>query len=144
MPRASVAPHRSGPSCSQSTRGIRRFSGFQCAEQLSSPRRLTCACRSEPCKLRRVRMTRKVVVNDTMQRGYVYYRTEAAGQHFAPAFRPQLTPKQMLQLGVFGGKYMTDCRKEFPASWFTRAKLCPERHDARLNYFGVNASQSLA
>ena len=39
---------------------------------------------------------------------------------------------------------MTDCRREFPANWFIRAKLCAERHDARLNYFGVNASQSLA
>ena len=47
-------------------------------------------------------------------------------------------------LGVFGGKYMTDCRDEFPASWFAHAKLCHERHDPRLNDFGVNASQSLA
>jgi hypothetical protein len=87
---------------------------------------------------------RRVVVNDRMQRGYVYYCSEPVGGNFAPQFRPQLTPKQMLQLGVFGGKYMTDCRSEFPASWFIRAKLCAERHDARLNYFGVNASQSLA
>ena len=87
---------------------------------------------------------RKVTVNDRMQRGYVYYRTEPVGRNFAADFRPELTPKQMLQLGVFGGKYMTDCRNEFPASWFTRAKLCPARHDPRLNYFGVNASQSLA
>ena len=50
----------------------------------------------------------------------------------------------MLQLGVFGGKYMTDCRGEFPSSWFARAKLCAGRHDAHLNFFGVNASQSLA
>jgi hypothetical protein len=85
----------------------------------------------------------KVVVNDKMQRGYVYYRTEPIGRRFAPEFRPQLTPKQMLALGVFGGKYMTDCRAEFPKSWFRRAKLCPERHDPRLNCFGVNASQSL-
>ena len=89
-------------------------------------------------------MKQKVVVNDKMQRGYVYYRTEPVGRHFAEEFRPQLTPKQMLQLGVFGGKYMTDCRKEFPASWFARAKLSAERHDPRLNYFGVNASQPLA
>ena len=89
-------------------------------------------------------MHKKVVVNDLMQRGYVYYRTEPIGRHFAPQFRPQLTPKQMLQLGVFGGKYMTDCRAEFPASWFERAKLCADRRGARLNYFGVNASQSLA
>ena len=89
-------------------------------------------------------MRRKIVVNDLMQQGYVYYRTEPSGSNFAPEFRPQLTPKEMLELGVFGGKYMTDCRKEFPASWFAKARLCHERHDPRLNYFGVNASQSLA
>jgi hypothetical protein len=87
---------------------------------------------------------RKVVVNDRMQHGYVYYRTEPVGRHFEPGFEPQLTPRQMLRLGVFGGKYMTDCRDEFPASWFADARLCPDRHDAHLNYFGVNASQSLA
>jgi hypothetical protein len=89
-------------------------------------------------------MKRKVVVNDRMQHGYAYYRTEPAGRHFDPQFRPELTPKQMLQLGVFGGRYMTDCRTEFPASWFAHAKLCPTRHDPKLNYFRVNASQSLA
>jgi hypothetical protein len=89
-------------------------------------------------------MTWKIVVHDKMQSGYVYYRTEPAGKNFAPAFTPQLTPRQMLALGVFGGKYMTDCRDEFPAAWFHRAALCAERHDASLNYFGVNASQSLA
>ena len=89
-------------------------------------------------------MKKKVMVNDKMQRGYVYYRTESAGRHFAPEFQPELTPRQMLRLGVFGGKYMTDCRREFPARWFAKAKLCAERHDARLNFFGVNASQSLA
>jgi hypothetical protein len=85
----------------------------------------------------------RVLVNDHMQRGYVYYRTEPVGRNFDPTFRPQLTPKQMLELGVFGGKYMTDCRREFPASWFTRAKLCSTYHDPKLNCFGVNASQSL-
>jgi len=86
----------------------------------------------------------RVVVNDMMQRGYVYYRTEPIGRNFAPTFRPELTPKQMLALGVFGGKYMTDCRAEFPASWFRRAKLSAPRHDARLNRFGVDASLTLA
>lgn len=50
----------------------------------------------------------------------------------------------MLRLGVFGGKYMTDCRKEFPSSWFTRAKLSPTFHDAELNFFRINASQPLS
>jgi hypothetical protein len=79
-----------------------------------------------------------------MQRGYVYYRIEPMGRHFAPEFRPELTPKEMLRLGVFGGRYMTDCRAEFPAAWFTRAKLSPGRYDSTCNYFGVKASQSLA
>jgi hypothetical protein len=86
----------------------------------------------------------RIVVNDRMQRGYVYYLTKPEGQSFDPRFRPQLTPQQMLALGVFGGKYMTDCRNEFPADWFERAKLCSQRHDETLNFFGVNASQPLA
>ena len=84
------------------------------------------------------------MVRDRMQSGYVYYRTEPIGGNYADGFEPDLTPAQMLQLGVFGGKYMTDCRPEFPASWFARARLSSTRHDPRLNCFGVNASQSLA
>ena len=89
-------------------------------------------------------MKKKVIITDRMQRGYVYWRTEPVGRNFAPGFTPDLTPKEMLRLGIFGGKYMTDCQEEFPRSWFARARLCAERHDARLNCFGVNASQSLA
>jgi len=87
---------------------------------------------------------RKIVVTDLMQQDYVYWRTEPAGRNFDPRFTPELTPKQMLRLGIFGGRYMTDCREEFPRDWFTAARLSPGRHDARLNYFGVRASQSLA
>ncbi|NLX52303.1 MAG: hypothetical protein GXY72_09425 [Deltaproteobacteria bacterium] len=88
--------------------------------------------------------SREILVNDRMQKGYRYLLTEPAGKNFAPDFRPELTPKQMLALGVFGGKYMTDCRGEFPASWFAGAKLSPERHDPKLNCFGVNASKPLS
>ena len=86
----------------------------------------------------------RVEVNDLMQQGYVYYRTEPVGRNFHRDFRPELTPQQMLEIGVFGGKYLTDCAAEFPAGWFARAKFCPERHDAALNCFGVNASQPLS
>ena len=87
---------------------------------------------------------RVVVVNDRMQKGYRYILSKGMGRGFHPDFRPDLTPKQMLELGVFGGKYMTDCRKEFPASWFAKAKLSPERRDPSLNFFGVDASQPLS
>jgi hypothetical protein len=87
---------------------------------------------------------RTVVVNDRMQRGYRYVLSEPAGRNFAPEFTPELTPKQMLELGVFGGKYMTDCRREFPASWFAKARLSPKGADPELNYFGVSASQPLS
>jgi hypothetical protein len=86
---------------------------------------------------------RIVVVNDRMQSGYRYQLTEPAGRNFDPEFTPELSPKEMLALGVFGGKYMTDCRGEFPKSWFEGARLSPERHDPSVNYFGVDASQPL-
>jgi hypothetical protein len=85
-----------------------------------------------------------VVVNDRMQGGYSYLLTEPTGRNFDPGFHPELTPKEMLALGVFCGKYMTDCQKEFPASWFAQAKLSPKDRDCSLNYFGVDASQPLS
>jgi hypothetical protein len=86
---------------------------------------------------------KRVVVNDLMQTNYVYYLTEPVGGNFDPEFKPELTPPEMLALGVFGGKYMTDCAGEFPKQWFAGAKLCHERHDPELNYFEINASQPL-
>ena len=87
---------------------------------------------------------RLITVNDRMQRGYVYKLVEPEGRNFSPEFRPQLSPAEMLRLGVFGGKYMTDCRHEFPARWFKGAKLAPRRRDPSLNFFGVDASQPLS
>lgn len=85
-----------------------------------------------------------VIVNDEMQQKYVYTLTEPVGKNFDTNFKPELTPKEMLEFGVFGGKYMTDCIKEFPSAWFKKAKLCHEKHDATLNFFNVNASQPLS
>lgn len=89
-------------------------------------------------------MIKTVVVNDKMQNDYRYKLSEPMGKNFDIDFKPQLSPREMLELGVFGGKYMTDCQDEFPKSWFEKAKLCKEKHDAQLNYFGVNASQPLS
>jgi hypothetical protein len=85
-----------------------------------------------------------VLVNDKMQNNYRYCLAAPVGKEFDPNFRPELTPKEMLELGVFGGKYMTDCKDEFPESWFVNAKLNSRKHDPGLNFFGVNASQPLS
>jgi hypothetical protein len=84
-----------------------------------------------------------ITVNDRMQKGYVYKLTEPVGRNLDPGFSPEIKPAELLALGIFGGRYMTDCADEFPDSWFRKAKLSPTR-DASLNYFGVNASQPLA
>jgi hypothetical protein len=86
---------------------------------------------------------RTVIVNDRMQKDYRYRLTARTGRDFDPEFTPDLTPQEMLRLGVFCGKYMTDARGEFPQSWFRRAKLAKGKRDCKLNFFGVDASQPL-
>ncbi|MCA9478280.1 MAG: hypothetical protein KC535_03985 [Nanoarchaeota archaeon] len=86
---------------------------------------------------------KKIVINDKMQKGYVYYLTEPEGKHFDKEFSPDLTPKEMLDLGIFGGKYLNDCKKEFPTSWFEKAKTST-RKDPSLNFFEVDASKPLS
>ncbi|MFT6765859.1 MAG: hypothetical protein ACJAZS_000753 [Alteromonas naphthalenivorans] len=88
-------------------------------------------------------MKKKITVNDTMQKNYSYYLTESPGKNFNPEFKPNLTPKQMLKLGVFGGVYMRDCTKEFPKDWFTHAKFAEDKKDKNINFFKIHASQSL-
>ena len=61
------------------------------------------------------RRRQTVIVNDRMQRGYQYERIAPLGRNFLSEFHPELTPKEMPELGVFCGKYMTDTRTEFPA-----------------------------
>lgn len=85
-----------------------------------------------------------IIVNDRMQADYRYTLVEEVGCNFDATFTPQLTPKEMLELGVFGGKYLTDCMDEFPVSWFTNAKLSPQGKDISLNYYQVDASQPLS
>lgn len=93
-------------------------------------------------------MTRKnkktITVNDKMQKGYSYELTEPIGKNFDLEFKPELTPKQMLELGIFCGKYMRDCKKEFPASWFKNAKFAKAQRNCDLNYFKTDASMPLS
>ena len=87
---------------------------------------------------------KRVKVSDYMQKNYVYELTEPVGKNFDPEFKPELTPKEMLSLGIFGGIYMRDCKKEFPKDWWTKAKFAKgNKRKADLNYFKINASQPL-
>lgn len=82
-----------------------------------------------------------------MQSDFQYELTEPTGKNFDPRFKPDLTPADMLALGVFGGVYMRDCASEFPRSWFTHARFQKKDsyvHDPQLNFFKVNASQPLS
>lgn len=82
-------------------------------------------------------------VNDTMQTDYSYVLSEPMGKNYAPGFEPHLTPQEMLEMGVFEGKYCNDCTNEFPASWFENAKLS-EKPDPSVNYFGIKSRQPLS
>ena len=87
----------------------------------------------------------KITVNDKHQSGYSYECTEPAGNNFREDFEPELTPQEMLELGVFGGAYFDDRSEELPEDWFAKAKLSPDgTQHAKLNFFEINASQPLS
>jgi hypothetical protein len=86
---------------------------------------------------------KSVIVNDVVQQGYSYELSEPMGQNFHADFQPELTPKEMLSLGVFGGHYLNDCREEFPEDWFIDARLSDHGPDPSLNYYEIAASQPL-
>ena len=85
-----------------------------------------------------------IIVNDKMQKNYEYELVEKEGSNFDFEFKPELTPKQMLEFGVFEGHYLNDCRKEFPDDWFINAKLSMNKLDIECNLFGVKSRQSLS
>jgi len=61
--------------------------------------------------------------------------------NFYNDFKPELTPKKMLELGVFGGSYFGLKIKEFPKSWLLKAKVC-KKFDVNLNRFKVKSGLS--
>ncbi|MDD9911884.1 MAG: hypothetical protein OXR68_07370 [Alphaproteobacteria bacterium] len=83
-------------------------------------------------------------MNDFFQKDYYYTLEAPMGRNFDAAFTPFFTPKEMLQLGVFEGKYCTDCGDEFPENWFLNAKLSPQQADVDMNYFKIKSRQPLS
>ncbi len=84
-----------------------------------------------------------VEVNDKMQSGYSYQLEAPVGESFPENFTPHLSPGEMLEMGIFEGKYCNDCTDEFPDSWFANAKTS-NIPDPALNYFGIKSRQSLS
>ncbi len=84
----------------------------------------------------------KIKVNDKIQKGYEYELSEPEGANFHPLFTPELTPPQMLEMGVFEGKYLNDCQNEFPKEWFLRAKLS-QTPNIKCNCFLIKSRLSL-
>ena len=84
-----------------------------------------------------------VSVNDSMQSGYRYCIAAPAGADFDPGFKPRFSPREMLELGVFEGKYCNDCAGELPEEWFAKAKIA-DRPDPSLNCFGIKSRQPLS
>ena len=60
---------------------------------------------------------------------------------FYKIFKPQLSPKKMLELGVFGGAYFGQNINEYPKSWFEKAKIS-KNFDVNLNRFKIAAGLS--
>lgn len=94
-------------------------------------------------KLLKKRGQMQIIVNDKMQKNYIYELTEPEGKNFASSFEPELTPIQMLELGVFEGKYLNDCCDEFPQSWFENAHVCADKADVEQNCFHIKSRLSL-
>ena len=91
---------------------------------------------------------KRVTYSDNFQKKYQYILIEPAGRNFDPEFTPELSPKEMLALGVFGGAYFIGVTggipSDIPKNWFTKAKMSPDMTKQKeYNYFDVRASQSL-
>lgn len=83
---------------------------------------------------------KQIRVHDSLQ-NYTYELSEPMGKNFDPEFKPELTPQEMMELGVFGAHYFQGEQDEFPAEWFAHAKFS-DVHDPSLNFFEIDASQS--
>ena len=59
-------------------------------------------------------------------------------EDFYTDFKPELTPKQMLEYGVFGGSYLGNTINEYPKSWFKKAKIS-KSFNTDLNCFKIRS-----
>ena len=84
----------------------------------------------------------RVRVRTGPQAGYSFETVAPEGGEFDPAFQPDLSPREMLAIGVFSGRYFPELPDDLPPEWFVGARVGPVA-DPSLNFFGVSASQPL-
>ena len=63
--------------------------------------------------------------------------------NYAKLFKPELTPKEMLEAGVFGGYYFKNNISEYPKSWFKNAKISNDGFNVNLNYFNIKSGLTM-
>ena len=84
----------------------------------------------------------RVQVFNKMQKDYSYVLEENPGQNMGD-FKPEISIKNAMELGIFELHYMTDQLLEFPKEWFITAikkgKMSPEGPDPTGNCFGVKS-----
>ena len=105
--------------------------------------------KSKDTKEKEYKVRKTITVNNKMQKNYKYDLVMPEGdlsdlQSEFPEFKPYYTPKQMLEMGVFEGKYFRDCHNEYPSSWFSKAKEAKDEADPSINYFGVKSRKPLS
>jgi len=94
------------------------------------------------------RAVKKITYSDNFQKNYHYTLTEPEGKNFDPRFRPDITPRQMLKIGIFGGAYFIGVEKgipkDLPREWFDGVSLSPDgKKHKEYNFFHIEASQPL-
>lgn len=85
----------------------------------------------------------KILVHDKMQTNYVYLLSAPYGKVHNEEFNPYFSPQEMLELGVFEGKYCNDCQEEYPSKWFENAKIS-DNPNVECNYFKIKSRQPLS
>jgi len=103
---------------------------------------LTSIVKTYSRKLVRFRPGLEIVVSNKDQRDYVYKLAKRVGSWPEyPLFKPELTPGEILKLGVWGGKKFNDCFRELPREWLLDAlennKLSVLRPMKNMNYYKV-------
>ncbi|MBT5185772.1 MAG: hypothetical protein HOH19_09055 [Kordiimonadaceae bacterium] len=84
-----------------------------------------------------------IKVRNSMQQDYQYELVEYEGKNFADDFKPHFTPKEMLSMGVFEGKYLNSCTEEYPSDWFEDA-LLSDKPNLSLNHFSIKSRQPIS